>query len=315
MPISTTELARRLQATADWLQAGDSGERPLRYLALPKNAGPDTLSFLNDPLLAGHLTRAGAVLVEEKYRDLVPRPLVVSRLALAIANARHWLPVLSVNNSVESAPSSGVHPSAVVEPGVVIADESTIGGNSVITGEVRIGGFTTIGPNVTITGPVSIGNRVRIEANTTIGAKPFMYVDDGCKWVEFPSFAGITIMDGAVIGAGVTIDRGLTGNTIIGSDVKLDNQVHIAHGVRVGTDTMIAARATIAGEATVGERCKIGGACSIAEGVSIADDVVLAGMSAITRSIAKSGKYVAAWPVQTSRDWWRQVAKLKRMAK
>ena len=315
MPISTLELATRLQAKAEWLEAGDRGLY-LDQLALPKLASPRALSFLSDQRDAENAKCAGAVLVEQRYRHLIPRPLVVRKLPLAIARAQQWLPILTLNTASKVAePHPGVHNTAVLDPSVRIGENSTIGANSVLTGAVRVGDFSVIGSNVTICGPVSIGNRVRIDANTTIGAQAFMYVEDGDKWIRFPSFAGVQIHDDVDIGAGVTVDRGLTDNTVIKGDVKLDNQVHIGHGVVIGCDTVIAARTTIAGEALIGERCKIGGACSVGEGVRITDDVVLAGMSAVTRTLTKSGGYASAWPVQTRWDWWRQVAKLKALAK
>ena len=313
MPIAATELARRLGAKAEWLDGDDS--QLLENLSLPKNATSTSLSFLADPRSAGLLNRAGAVLVEEQYQGLVRRPFTVPRLALAVARARQWLPVQALDNSTEHAYQNVVHPSAIIDHGVVIGDGTSVGAHSVLSGAVKIGNYCTIGPNVVIAGPVSIGNRVRIEAHATIGAKPFMYVEDGSKWVEFPSFAGVQILDDVHVGAGCTIDRGVTNNTIIASDVKLDNQVHVGHGTCVGGDTVIAARVTVAGEATIGERCKIGGASAIGEGVTIADDVTLAGMSAVTRSLTDAGEYAAAWPVQASRIWWRQLALLKRMVR
>ena len=313
MPIAATELARRLGAKAAWLDRADS--QSLENLSLPKNATPTSLSFLSDPRLAHLVDNAGAVLVEEKYQDLVRRPFTVHRLSLAIARARQWLPLKFLSNSVAVEDRQGVHSTAIIDQGVLIGDATSVGANSVISGCVKIGSYCSIGPNVVISGPVSIGNRVRIEANTTIGAKPFMYVEDGCKWVEFPSFAGVQIRDGVDVGAGGTIDRGVTEDTVIGSDVKLDNQVHIGHGTNVGRDTVVAARVTVAGEATIGERCKIGGASAIGEGVSIGHDVTLAGMSAVTRSLPDAGAYAAAWPVQASSVWWRQLALLKRMVR
>lgn len=312
MAIATLELAKRLGARAAWPNAACEDQQ-LEFLALPSRAAPNTLSFLSDPESAPQLASAGAVLSEERYGHLVSRPLIVNRLPLALARAKQWLPLLTVNNTSPTSFDAGIHPTATLTSSVVRGNHAQIGAHAVLRGEVKLGDFVIIGPNVTITGPVSIGNRVRIEANTTIGGKPFMYVNDGHKWVDFPSFAGVRIEDDAEIGAGVTIDRGLTTNTVIGADVKLDNQVHIGHGAIIGEDTIVAARTTIAGEARVGERCKIAGACSIAEGVFIGNEVVLAGMSNVSRSLPGPGEFASAWPVQPRREWWRQIAKLKRL--
>ena len=79
MAIPTAELARRLQATAEWLACDPRANDSLIYLALPKSASFDTLSFLSNPGAAKHLGQAGAVLVEPHHQHLVSRPLVVKR--------------------------------------------------------------------------------------------------------------------------------------------------------------------------------------------------------------------------------------------
>ena len=327
MAIRLSELGSRLQATACWLNefGGDTKEdaRIIDNLAPPNCADRTSLSFLFDPSLASEAGRAGAVIVEPKYSDLIPRPFIVGKPLVALARAWHWLPILGAsracNMDEDRQPAvsnqSFVHRSSTVGPNVVLGQNSTVGANVTVEGEVRIGSFCNIGPNVSIKGPATIGNRVRIDANGTIGGDPFMYVQEQGHWLKVPSFSGVQIEDDVDIGSGTTIDRGLVSDTLIGKGVKLDSQVHIGHGVAIGNDTIIAGRTTVAGEVAIGRECKIGGACVINEGVTLTDNVTLLGMSAVTRSIMQQGEYSSVWPVQLRTQWWKQLAMLKKIAK
>ena len=97
------------------------------------------------------------------------------------------------------------------------------------------------------------------------------------------------------------------------SGIKIDSLVHIGHGVVVGRDTAIAAHSVIAGEAKIGQACTIGGAVGIGEGVEIAPRFRITAMSMVTKSLRKANtSYSSGWPVQLSRDWWRQVSKVTR---
>lgn len=327
--IQLSELASRLGAKAEWLQAGGDGDVLVSNLSLPVNAGIDSVSFAySAPAVATRPLLAAAVLTTEKLRKNYPNGLIVDDLLLALARARYWLPTReskldeqprSANPAVcqayKAANSALVHDSACLEGQVSIANTSMIGAYTYISGDVRIGDYCSIGSNVTITGPASIGNRVTVGANTTIGANPFLYVQDNRRWLRVPDFCGVNIADDVDIGDGCTIDRGMTADTRIGAGVKIDNQVHLGHGAEIGDDSIIAGGTTIAGEVVIGENCRIGGATAINEGVTICDGTTVLGMSAVTRSLTDRGEYTSVWPVEKRIMWWRQLAALKKLVK
>ncbi|MEM7467021.1 MAG: UDP-3-O-(3-hydroxymyristoyl)glucosamine N-acyltransferase [Pseudomonadota bacterium] len=314
MPVAVAEIARRLGATAEWLnELPDGTPLTIEHIALPSNANRQSLSFLTEPANADQANKACAVLTLQAHASLLDRPLVVAALPLSIARAHQWLPLADTASG--GIRRTNIHPSAVIDQSVSIGEHSSVGANTVLCGDVRIGNFCDIEPNATIIGPVALGNRVRIGANSVIGGQSFTYVEDGEKWIKFPDLAAIKIHDGAEIGAGVTIDRGTLSATVIGTGVILDNQVHVGHGVSIGRDCAIAAKTVIAGEASIGEGCKIGGACAIGEGVQITNDVTLLGMTGVSKSLHESGEYASGWPAQPRRQWWRQLAKLKSLAK
>lgn len=352
MTVALNELAQRLHAKAMWLSSADECDASpvitgtferIDNLSRPCDAKITSLSFLfganatsSNVALA---QQAGAVIVDESNAHRVARPFIVDEPLLALARAKHWLEVVrsTVNKGVVenkflqatsdslSSPQEAlhaasseikqVHESAVLGAGAVVGQGSYVGANATIDNEVVIGAFCTIGENVTINGPVKIGNRVHIDANCTIGSESFMYVEDCAHWLKVPGFCGVVVNDDVDIGAGSTIDKGMIEHTVIGQGVKLDSQVHLGHGVTIGQNTIIAGRTTVAGEASIGAGCKIGGACAISDGVTIADNVTLLGMSAVTRSLGAEGEYTSAWPVQPRREWWKQLATMKSIAK
>ena len=65
-----------------------------------------------------------------------------------------------------------IHPTAVIHPGAMIADDVTIGAYSVIGGNVTIGAGCEIGPHVVIEGHTTLGCGVRISQFASIGAAP-----------------------------------------------------------------------------------------------------------------------------------------------
>lgn len=83
-----------------------------------------------------------------------------------------------------------IHPSALIEPGVVIGEESSVWDNVHIRRNARIGHHTSIGEKTYVAYDVAIGNYVKINA--------FVYI---C--------AGVTIEDMCMISAGTvfTNDR------------------------------------------------------------------------------------------------------------
>ncbi len=352
MTVALNELAQRLHAKAMWLSSADGcGALPVNIgaftsidnLSRPCDATISSLSFLfganatsSNVALA---QQAGAVIVDRSNAHRVARPFIVDEPLLALARAKYWLRVvrstvtkgvaakrfLQPTNDSLSSPQEALqvasseikqaHESAVLGVGTVIGNGSYVGANATTGDDVIIGAFCTIGENVTINGPVKIGNRVHIDANCTVGSESFMYVEDCAHWLKVPGFCGVVVNDDVDIGAGSTIDKGLIEHTVIGQGVKLDSQIHLGHGVKVGKNIIIAGRTTVAGEASIGAGCKIGGACAISDGVTIADNVTLLGMSAVTRSLGAEGEYTSAWPVQPRSEWWKQLAKLKSIAK
>ena len=141
-----------------------------------------------------------------------------------------------------------VHPRAVIDEKVFIAQDVQIDPGAVIGPGVSIGARSHIGANAVIEAHTIIGQDCVIGPGTIIGSQGFGYEmgPDG-KWLHIPHLGAVNIGDHVEIGANVTIDRGMLQNTVIEDGVCLDNTIQVAHNVRIGAHSILAAHTAIGG--------------------------------------------------------------------
>ena len=176
---------------------------------------------------------------------------------------------------------SQIHPTAVIDPAAVLADDVVVGAYTVIGAEVEIGAGTVIGPHCSITGPTKIGRDNRIHGHAAIGGDP-----------QDKKFRGervaLEIGDGNHIREFVTINRGTGdggGTTRIGNDNWLLAYVHVAHDCQIASHCVFSNNATLAGHVTVEDHvilsgfvgvhqfCRIGAHAFIGMGAFVNGDV------------------------------------------
>ncbi|NLG17708.1 MAG: acyl-ACP--UDP-N-acetylglucosamine O-acyltransferase [Fibrobacter sp.] len=171
--------------------------------------------------------------------------------------------------------STSIHPTAIIEPGVKIGVDVTIGPYTVIENDVEIGDRCTIGPHVMIGEGTRIGPECRIFKSAAIGLIP-----------QDKKFAGEKTL--TVIGKNnlirefVTINRGTLdrGETRIGDNCWIMAYCHIAHDCVLGDDVTISNSLAMAGHVEVGNHVTIGGIVPIHQFTRIGD---YAFIGAVTR--------------------------------
>lgn len=313
----------RLAEVAGLTLRGDP-ELSVSSAATLEAAGPGALSFLANPHYRAHLrtTRATAVIVAADAVGDAPCAALVSDDPYA-----GWARALSVLHP-EPPFAPGIHPTAVVEPGVEVAESARIGplchvANGACIGErsdigagCSIGAGARVGNDCRLIGRVwigadcQLGDRVRLHPGVVIGADGFGIAMDAGHWRNVRQLGTVVIGDDCEIGANSTVDRGALGDTILGRDVRIDNQVQIAHNVVVGDHTAIAGCAGIAGSTRVGRFCQIAGASGIAGHLEICDHVVITAMSTVLHSIDRPGMYGSGIPARPQRAWQRILVRL-----
>jgi UDP-3-O-[3-hydroxymyristoyl] glucosamine N-acyltransferase len=305
-------------------------ETTIERIAALDNADARSITFLAHPRHADKLAGSGAacvIVAPDQMQAALARgaALVTDDPYLYYARLTQWW------RRLESAPSPGVHPSAVVDvsaqvdpsahigPLAVVGADAWIGAHAVIGAHCSVGAGARVGPHtqlaahVTLAARCSIGARGIVHSGAVIGADGFGFAPVQGRWEKIEQLGAVRIGDDVEIGANTCIDRGALDDTVIEDGVKLDNLIQVAHNVRVGAHTAIAAMAGIAGSTRIGRHCTIGGAAGIVGHVEIADHVHVDAGTVITRSITKPGRYSGLFPFDDNASWEKNAATLRQL--
>ncbi|MFO7784601.1 MAG: UDP-3-O-(3-hydroxymyristoyl)glucosamine N-acyltransferase [Thermodesulfobacteriota bacterium] len=290
-----------------------------------EDATEQDISFFTDRRYVDQLdrTRAGALIVAEKWESFPGHQLVVDRPDLAYARTAGLF-----------APSpsgfEGIHPHAFIHdtgrigrnvtiyPGVYVGEETSIGDRVVlypgvfVGARVQIGEDTIIHPNVSILHDCSVGREVILHAGTVVGADGFGFLQDCGRSVKIPHIGSVRIDDRVEIGANCTIDRGALGTTWVKEGVKTDNLVQIAHNVVVGEGTLIVAQTGISGSAEIGRGVVIGGQVGIGDHLKVGDHAMIGSQSGVAKSL-EDGEVVSGTPAVPHRLWLKTSRLLTRL--
>lgn len=162
-----------------------------------------------------------------------------------------------------------MHPTAVIEPGVVIGDH------------VSIGAYTVVRSGSIIDSFVSIGN------HCVIGSEGFQVVRRRNKEALYVTHTGqCHIMDNTIVGDNVCIAKSLfEGATQVGSGVRIDNLTQIAHNCSVGKNSVICAGVVFCGSCVVQEGVWIAPGTRILNQVTIGRNATVGLGSVVTRNV------------------------------
>ena len=208
---------------------------------------------------------------------------------------QHFVPYQPIQNHHQEAE---IHPSAIVELGVILGKHVKIGANSVL----RAG--------VVIYDHVQIGNNVIIHSNTVIGSDAFYYQKRLGHYHKMHSCGGVIIQDQVEIGALCTIDRGVTSNTVIGEGTKLDNQIHIGHDTVIGKHCLIAAHVGVSGCVVIEDHVTLWGQVGVVANVRIGSGAMIMGQSGVSKNLEGGKSYIGS-PCDDARKKFREMASLR----
>jgi UDP-3-O-[3-hydroxymyristoyl] glucosamine N-acyltransferase len=296
-----------------------------------ETADAQTISFLANPRYQVQLahSQAGCVIVGQALADAAAArgaALVCSDPYHAFARLTQWWAART-----RRPPVPGVHPTAVVEEGVIIAADASVGPLCVLSRGARIGPGAVIGPQchvgegasvgagtwlkarVLLSDACRIGEHGIVHGGAVIGADGFGFAPHEGRWDKIEQLGAVRIGDNVEIGANTCIDRGALDDTVLGDGVKLDNLVQIGHNVRIGDHTAFAGCVGVAGSARIGRHCTAGGGAIILGHLEIVDHVHITAATLITRSIHKPGQYSGAFPFDDNAAWEKNAATLRQL--
>lgn len=325
-PVALGALLEQIGLTG--LVDGSEAELIISGVAELDLAGP------NDLALAAHTsyieelrrTNAGAVFVSGALRDVVPAGTVgvaVDKAHNAFADVLDFLYPSSTRSIIAAGRDDLGAPiferdvtigsNVVIGAGVEIGRGTIIGANTVIGAGVTIGRNCTIAANCTID-CAHIGNDVVLHSGVRIGTEGFGWLDFGSSNRKIPQLGRVIIQDRVEVGANSTIDRGALGDTVIGDGTKIDNLVQIGHNCRIGRNCLIAAMSGLSGSTIVEDGVLMGGGVGTSGHVTIGAGSVVHGRAAVTKNWPAGSKLAGA-PAQDIRDFWREIAVMRKLSK
>lgn len=175
-----------------------------------------------------------------------------------------------------------VHPTAILEGDVTLADDVVVGPNCVLTGPVTIGAGTTLLGNVYLHGPVTIGSGNAIYPFACLGFAP-----QHAKFDRHAPGHGLVVGNDNTFREHFTAHRAFTdeGPTTIGDRNLFMVGSHVGHDDRVGSDCTIANATLLAGHVTVGDRVTMGGNSAVHQFCTIGRGAMISGVAATTKDV------------------------------
>jgi UDP-3-O-[3-hydroxymyristoyl] glucosamine N-acyltransferase len=201
-------------------------------------------------------------------------------------------------------PAAGVHPTAWVGDGAVVAATATVGPHCVVEpgavvgehahlqAQVFVGRGAKVGegcwlmPGVVVAAESVLGKRVRLQPGVVVGSDGFGYEFVDGRHEKLPQVGTVEIGDDVEIGANTTLDRARFSRTMIGEGTKIDNLVQIAHNVVVGRHCLICAQTGISGSTTLGDYVVLGGQAGLAGHITLGKGAKVGAQSGVGRDVA-----------------------------
>jgi UDP-N-acetylglucosamine acyltransferase len=178
-----------------------------------------------------------------------------------------------------------IHPTAIVAPGAVLADDVAIGPYCVVGGEVVLSAGVRLMAHVVIDGRTTIGDGTRIFPFASIGLDPQDLKYGG-------EASSLVIGRNNRIREYVTINPGTAGGgmvTRIGDDCLLMAGAHVAHDCQIGDHVILVQHATLGGHVIVEDYAIIGGLSAVHQFVRIGRHAMVGGMSGVERDVIPYG--------------------------
>jgi UDP-3-O-[3-hydroxymyristoyl] glucosamine N-acyltransferase len=316
-----SEIASRLGAEL----TGD-GDVEINGVAGIEHARPDQITFVANPKYAplAKTTNAAAILVEPDFPSIDAPTLRIKNCYRAFAEA-----ITFFYTAPTYAP--GIHPTAVIDPSVVLGEGAHVGAYVVIGAHAVIGRNATLLPHAVIYTGAQIGDRffahahavvrefsrlgddVALQNGAIIGGDGFGYArESNGSWTKIVQSGAAVLADRVEVQANACVDRASIGETRIGAGSKIDNLVQVGHGSTVGENTLLCAQVGLAGSTEVGDRVILAGQVGVAGHCKVGNGAVATAQSGIPNDVA-AGAVVSGYPAMDNRQWLRSVAAFTRL--
>jgi UDP-N-acetylglucosamine acyltransferase len=173
-----------------------------------------------------------------------------------------------------------IHPTAVISPQAVLADNVTIGPHAVVEGKVIIGPDCILRSGATLCGPLRLGRGNVVFAGAVLGEKP-----QHLKYHNEPT--SLEIGDWNTFREQVTIHRGTSHSmtTRIGSHNLFRAQSHVGHDCVVGDRCTLSNGALVGGHCVLSDNVYLSDNCAVHQFVHIGRLALLGACAITTKDI------------------------------
>lgn len=177
-----------------------------------------------------------------------------------------------------------IHPSSVISPEAILADDVVIGPFCLIRGKVRIGKGTRLESHVSIGsehGTIEIGENNQISAGVVLGGDP---QDKKYRGEQTQLIIGNNNQIREYVSISLGTVQG-NGKTVIGNGNMIMAYSHFGHDCFLGNDNVIANASQFAGHVHVDDRVIIGGMCAFNQNVKVGSFGFVAGYSGVNKDL------------------------------
>lgn len=172
--------------------------------------------------------------------------------------------------SNESA-NTNIHPSAIIEDGVFVGNNSIISAGCVL----KTGTF--------------IGKNCIVRENTVIGVDGISpYKTKSGEMLKFPHMAGVLVHDDVEIGANCVLSKGTISYTEIGKETIIGNLCNVGHSSIIGSNVWMSVGTLVGGYSQIHPDATIGLGVSIKNGLDIGIDCSIGMGSVVVKSVEEN---------------------------
>ncbi len=178
------------------------------------------------------------------------------------------------------APAPRIHPTALISPEAVLADDVQVGAYVIIEGEVHIGPGCVLRPHVHLCGPLSLGRNNTLFTGVVLGERP-----QHMKYADEPT--RLEVGDNNVFREHVTVHRGTTAKVLtrIGNHNYFMVNSHIGHDCDIGNSCIFANGALVGGHCVIGDGVYLSGNAAVHQFSRLGRLALLSGVSATTKDV------------------------------
>lgn len=176
---------------------------------------------------------------------------------------------------------SGIHPTAIIEPGARIGEGVRIGPYAVIGPHVQLGDSCEVQAHAVITGSTTLGAHNRIHSHAVVGGEPQDRKYRGAN-TSLVIGSGNWIREHATIHTGTEVAGGVT---TIGDDCILMANAHVAHDCNLGSRVILANNVMLAGHTRIEDGAILNGGAGVHHFTTVGTLAYIGGLSRITQDI------------------------------